>query len=51
MNIVFFGRIRIGDKEPARLPMTELWIDDRHSIWERQLDRLSDLLVQPDEKR
>jgi len=51
MNIAFFGRIRIGAKEPTRLPVAELWIDDRHSIWERQLDCLSDLLVQPEEKR
>jgi hypothetical protein len=29
--------------------VVEQWIGDRRSMWERRLDRLGDLLAEPDE--
>lgn len=29
--------------------MAEEWIADRRSMWEKRLDRLGDLLAEPDE--
>ncbi|MDP8983394.1 MAG: metalloregulator ArsR/SmtB family transcription factor [Acidobacteriota bacterium] len=43
------GRVRTCRIEPAGLSAAEKWIADRRSIWERQLDRLGDLLAEPDE--
>jgi len=44
------GRVRTCRIEPAGLSVAEQWIGDRRSIWERRLDRLGDLLAEPDEK-
>jgi len=43
------GRVRTCRIEPGGLSAAEQWIRDRRSIWERRLDRLGDLLAQPDE--
>jgi DNA-binding transcriptional ArsR family regulator len=42
------GRVRTCSIEPAGLSAAEQWITDRRSMWERRLDRLGDLLVEPD---
>jgi DNA-binding transcriptional ArsR family regulator len=44
------GRIRTCHLEPGGLSVLEQWIDARRSTWERRLDRLGDLLAEPDEK-
>jgi DNA-binding transcriptional ArsR family regulator len=44
------GRVRTCRIEPAGLSVAERWIGDRRSMWERRLDRLGDLLAEPDEK-
>ena len=43
------GRVRTCRIEPAGLSAAEQWIGDRRSMWERRLDRLGDLLAEPDE--
>jgi DNA-binding transcriptional ArsR family regulator len=43
------GRVRTCRIEPAGLSVAEQWIGDRRSMWERRLDRLGDLLGEPDE--
>jgi DNA-binding transcriptional ArsR family regulator len=43
------GRIRTCRIEPAGLSVAQQWIEDRRSIWERQLDRLGDLLAKPED--
>ena len=43
------GRVRTCRIEPAGLSAAEKWIADRRSTWERRLDRLGDLLAEPDE--
>lgn len=43
------GRVRTCHIEPAGLSVAEQWINDRRSTWERRLDRLGDLLAEPDE--
>ncbi len=42
------GRVRTCRIEPSGLSAVEQWIRDRRSVWERQLDRLGDLLGEPD---
>jgi hypothetical protein len=45
MSFVFFSRIRIR-KSPSLEPLTTNHRPDiRRSLWERRLDRLSDLLA------
>ena len=44
------GRVRTCRLEPGGLRVVERWIEDRRSVWERRLDRLGDLLAEPDEK-
>lgn len=44
------GRVRTCSIEPSGLSVAEQWIRDRRSLWERQLDRLGDLLAEPDER-
>ena len=44
------GRVRTCRIEPAGFAVAQQWIADRRSIWERRLDRLGDLLAEPDEK-
>ena len=43
------GRVRTCRIEPAGLSAAEQWIEDRRSTWERRLDRLGDLLAEPDQ--
>jgi DNA-binding transcriptional ArsR family regulator len=44
------GRVRTCRIEPAGLSVAAQWIADRRTIWERRLDRLTDLLAEPHEK-
>ncbi|HEY6391520.1 MAG TPA: metalloregulator ArsR/SmtB family transcription factor [Bryobacteraceae bacterium] len=43
------GRVRTCRMEPAGLSAAEQWIGDRRLFWEQRLDRLGDLLAEPDE--
>jgi DNA-binding transcriptional ArsR family regulator len=43
------GRVRTCRIEPSGLSVVEQWISDRRSLWERRLDRLGDLLDEPEE--
>ena len=43
------GRVRTCRIEPAGLSAAERWIADRRSTWEHRLDRLGDLLAEPDQ--
>jgi DNA-binding transcriptional ArsR family regulator len=43
------GRVRTCSLEPGGLSVAAQWIADRRSMWERALDRLGDLLAEPDE--
>jgi DNA-binding transcriptional ArsR family regulator len=43
------GRVRTCRVEPAGISTAEQWLRDRRSRWERQLDRLGDLLAEPGE--
>jgi DNA-binding transcriptional ArsR family regulator len=42
------GRVRTCRIESAGLSVAQQWIGDRRSIWERRLDRLGDLLAEPE---
>jgi DNA-binding transcriptional ArsR family regulator len=44
------GRVRTCRIETAGLGVLEQWIRERRSVWERRLDRLGDLLAEPDGK-
>ncbi|MGA3134894.1 MAG: metalloregulator ArsR/SmtB family transcription factor [Terracidiphilus sp.] len=44
------GRVRTCRVDPAGLSVAAQWIGDRRSMWERRLDRLGDLLAEPEEK-
>ena len=44
------GRVRTCRVAPAGLSTAEQWIRDRRSQWERRLDRLGELLAEPEEK-
>jgi DNA-binding transcriptional ArsR family regulator len=44
------GRVRTCRIEPAGLSVAAQWIGDRRSMWERQFDRLGDLLAKPDDQ-
>jgi DNA-binding transcriptional ArsR family regulator len=43
------GRVRTCRVEPAGLSVATRWIDDRRTMWEKRLDRLGDLLAEPDD--
>ena len=43
------GRVRTCCIEPAGFSKASQWIADRRSSWERKLDRLGDLLAEPEE--
>ena len=43
------GRVRTCRIEPAGLSAAAQWISERRSRWEKRLDRLGDLLAEPDE--
>jgi DNA-binding transcriptional ArsR family regulator len=42
------GRVRTCSIEPHGLSVAEQWIRDRRSIWDQRLDRLGELLAEPD---
>ena len=42
------GRVRTCRIEPKGLSVAEQWIEDRRTFWEKRLDRLGDLLAEPD---
>jgi DNA-binding transcriptional ArsR family regulator len=44
------GRVRTCRMEPAGLMAAEQWLHERRSLWERRLDRLGDVLTDPDEE-
>src|SRR5580700_2406534 len=44
------GRVRTCRIEPAGLSAAQEWIGARRSMWDHGLDRLGDLLAEPDEK-
>jgi DNA-binding transcriptional ArsR family regulator len=43
------GRTRTCRIEPMGFSILEEWLGDRRATWERRLDRLGDLLAEPDE--
>lgn len=44
------GRVRTCRMEPAGLAAAEQWIHDRRAMWERRLDRLGDLIAEPEKE-
>ena len=42
------GRVRTCSIESAGLAVAQQWIADRRPTWERRLDRLGELLAEPD---
>ena len=42
------GRVRSCRIEAAGLDVAQRWIADRRALWERRLDRLGDILDEPD---
>src|ERR1700720_160645 len=42
------GRVRTCRIEPRGLSVAEKWIEARRTLWEKRLDRLGDLLAEPD---
>ena len=45
------GRVRTCAIEPRSLEMVEGWLFQRRRFWERNLDRLGEVLEQPKEQR
>ena len=43
------GRVRTCRLEPAGFTLLEGWIREHRMAWEERLDRLGDLLAEPDE--
>ena len=43
------GRVRTCRIEPAGFSTLQQWLNDRRSTWDRRLDRLGDLLAEPEE--
>ena len=44
------GRVRTCHIEAKGFAVAKQWIEERHSAWERRLDRLSELLAEPEEE-
>lgn len=42
------GRVRTCSINPVGLSIAQQWIADRRSVWEKRLDRLGDMLADPD---
>jgi len=42
------GRVRTCRLEPEGFAVAEQWIHDRRTIWERRLDRLGEILAEPE---
>ncbi len=45
------GRVRTCQLDPAGFSALEQWIKDRRSPWESRLDRLGDLLAEPEDDK
>ena len=45
------GRVRTCRIEPAGLSAAAEWISERRALWERRLDRLGELLAEPEESK
>src|SRR5690606_30249365 len=45
------GRVRICRIEPTALRTVEQWISERRASWERRLDRLGEVLAEPEQPR
>ena len=45
------GRVRTCRMDAKGLSVAERWLNDRRSLWERRLDRLGQMLAEPDEKK
>ena len=45
------GRVRTFTMSSAALRSAEQWIADRRSVWERRLDRLGEILAEPEPTR
>jgi DNA-binding transcriptional ArsR family regulator len=45
------GRVRTCQIDPAGLSVAAQWLADRRTVWERRLDRLADILAEPDNGR
>ncbi len=45
------GRVRTCRLEPAGLAVATQWLADRRALWDRRLDRLGELLADPDQTR
>jgi DNA-binding transcriptional ArsR family regulator len=45
------GRVRTCRIEPSGLSVAAEWIGERRSMWERRLDRLGEMLAEPDESQ
>lgn len=43
------GRVRTCRVDPEGLAVAAQWISDRRRAWDRRLDRLGDLLAEPDD--
>ena len=43
------GRVRTCRIDPDGLAAAQKWISDRRPAWDRRLDRLGDLLAEPDD--
>ena len=44
------GRVRTCRLEPQGFSVAEQWIRDRRTIWERRLDRLGEILAEPEDQ-
>ena len=42
------GRVRTCSVEPTGLAVLEAWVGARRSMWAKRLDKLGDLLAEPD---
>ncbi len=45
------GRVRTCRIEPKGFSMLDRWLAERRTAWERRLDRLGELLAEPEEPR
>jgi DNA-binding transcriptional ArsR family regulator len=43
------GRVRTCRLEPKGFSVAEQWIRDRRTLWERRLERLEEILAEPEE--
>ncbi len=44
------GRVRTCRIEPKGFGIARQWLDERRTIWERRLDRLGEVLAEPESK-